>query len=227
MSDTNSPDPADNGIVQRFYSGPRPDQECERQLGLPPGSVTVEWGRRSAPPGRYIVGWHRVRTGDPECALHADPAVVAARAPDRERERAAAADLAAECEGLAADAEIIAWIRQHGSERLRLALDLGELPRSLAIYRDERLALERPGWAWLGEARTRERRNASLAELRALADERAADGGAELIQIWEPCLCGYGGEGHCDGDRCAGAFWYSAITRAFIGRPIYRAGLNS
>ena len=42
--------------------------------------------------------------------------------------------------------EAEAWIPANGSERLRLALALGEIDRTLAVYRDERLAVERPGW---------------------------------------------------------------------------------
>jgi hypothetical protein len=42
----------------------------------------------------------------------------------------------------------IEWVRAHGSERLRRILDDGYLPNSVAVYRDERLAVERPGWRW-------------------------------------------------------------------------------
>jgi hypothetical protein len=45
-------------------------------------------------------------------------------------------------------AQTVAWIQAHGSERLRRILDGGYLFGSLAVYCDERLALERPGWWW-------------------------------------------------------------------------------
>jgi hypothetical protein len=41
-----------------------------------------------------------------------------------------------------------AWIPTFGSSRLRKALDARMLEASLGIYRDERLAVERPGWFW-------------------------------------------------------------------------------
>lgn len=40
------------------------------------------------------------------------------------------------------------WVGEHGSSRLRKALELGLLSRSLGVYRDERLAFELPGWRW-------------------------------------------------------------------------------
>jgi hypothetical protein len=45
------------------------------------------------------------------------------------------------------EAERRRWIEEHGSERLRRCLAEGI--EHGAIYRDERLALERPGWRWL------------------------------------------------------------------------------
>jgi hypothetical protein len=43
------------------------------------------------------------------------------------------------------------WIEKHGSERLRKASALGLLAESVGVYRDERLAVELPGWVWQGE----------------------------------------------------------------------------
>jgi CHAD domain-containing protein len=41
------------------------------------------------------------------------------------------------------------WARSHGSSRLKKAAQAGLLDVSLGIYRDERLAKEHPGWAWV------------------------------------------------------------------------------
>jgi hypothetical protein len=64
----------------------------------------------------------------------------------------------------AATTEREAWVREHGSEHLKTILDEGLLENSLAIYRDERLAKERPGWIWDntwldGEVELRDPRN--------------------------------------------------------------------
>jgi hypothetical protein len=40
------------------------------------------------------------------------------------------------------------WVRAHGSTRLKKAAQLDVLESSLGVYRDERLAAERPGWQW-------------------------------------------------------------------------------
>jgi hypothetical protein len=48
-----------------------------------------------------------------------------------------------------ADAE--RWVQQNGSPRLRKALETNLLRSAMGVYRDERLAQERPhgGWRWL------------------------------------------------------------------------------
>jgi hypothetical protein len=46
----------------------------------------------------------------------------------------------------AADIERDSWINAHGSTRLRKALALGLAGSEQAIYEEERLAVERPGW---------------------------------------------------------------------------------
>lgn len=72
------------------------------------------------------------------------------------------------------------WIREHGSERLRWLLDEGlELD---AVYRDERLALERPGWQWSArvDGAGKDPRNPPL-EAKAILDEaRKLEPGAVL-----------------------------------------------
>ena len=72
-----------------------------------------------------------------------------AREAAEKAEREAAAEAEAEAEAAAkaaAKAEREAWIRAHGSARLRRCLEEGIA--HMGIYRDERLAAERPGWAW-------------------------------------------------------------------------------
>lgn len=67
---------------------------------------------------------------------------------ERTAREAREAEAKAEADRVAA-VEREAWIAAHGSERLKKALALGLLGRSLAVYRDERLALHAPGWEWL------------------------------------------------------------------------------
>jgi hypothetical protein len=71
------------------------------------------------------------------------------------------------------------WIREHGSERLKLILEEGFLSQSMGVYRDERLAQERPGWQW--DAKWHNGRvdhddviNPSLEDLQWLRQERQA-----------------------------------------------------
>src|SRR5579884_1643126 len=141
--------------------------------------------------------WYRGRRGpyavasvpaklrdDPEvqaAVRQAEKAVAAAKAEvDRqieEREAEEAARRAAE------KAEREEWIAAHGSRRLRrLAAEGIEHD---AVYRDERLALERPAWQWsqLGDGEHlpgREPRNAPEAALDLLDAARQDDPGAEL-----------------------------------------------
>ena len=68
-----------------------------------------------------------------------------------------------------------AWTLEHGSVRLRRALDLGVLDQSLGVYRDERLALEHPGWRWVDKtdlASFNDILNPSEVELDVLAEAR-------------------------------------------------------
>ncbi len=131
-----------------------------------------------------------------------------------------------ECEGMEKNmemAEAEAWIPSHGSERLQLALATGELARALAVYRDERLEHERPGFLFAAyDQETRERINATLDNLRALAAERAlGHGGARLEQFAKMCrLCGAVGRCRrlCDRER----EWTTCLADKWNDRPIYR-----
>jgi len=97
---------------------------------------------------------------------------------DARRETKEAARLAArQAEAL----ECATWAEQLGSERLRLGLAAGQDMRR--TYRDERLDLERPGWAWestICGADTGEVHDPALASLHALRDARAIDVTARL-----------------------------------------------
>jgi hypothetical protein len=68
------------------------------------------------------------------------------------REKSAAAKDVAKAEAAKkAAAEIVArdmWIAENGSPRLKMILEEGMIDGSLSVYRDERLAVERPDWIW-------------------------------------------------------------------------------
>jgi hypothetical protein len=74
---------------------------------------------------------------------------------------------------------------EHGSPRLRKALDLGLLDESNAVYRDERLEKEFPGWRWeTGDDEFQDIRNPSLKALEALETARMTIG--EVYLYWLP-----------------------------------------
>lgn len=80
-----------------------------------------------------------------------------------------------------ADAERTAWIAEHGSERLmRLAAEGIE---HWAVYRDERLGTERPGWHWHRKlpGDDQEARNAPLWALDLLDEARKVAPDADLV----------------------------------------------
>ena len=122
-------------------------------------------------------------------------------------------------------AEAESWIPANGSERLRLALELGELEHSMAVYRDERLEVERPGFRFRRAERIRDRRNASIDDLRSLEAERAAGHDeTQLAQCRYACdTCGKVGRcSHgCDAERDMST-WSTCLTDTWCGRPIYR-----
>jgi hypothetical protein len=67
-------------------------------------------------------------------------------------------ELAAAKEQLA-DQSALAWSKTKGSARLRRIAAEGLLESSMAVYRDERLACERPGWGWIPTAQKVSLRN--------------------------------------------------------------------
>jgi len=94
---------------------------------------------------------------------------------DRERKQE-------EQEAREAEAQVKAmedWVREHGSERLKLILEEGFLSQSMGVYRDERIAQERPGWQWDdkwldGQVQHADVLNPSLEDLQWLRQERQA-----------------------------------------------------
>lgn len=81
----------------------------------------------------------------------------------------------------------VTWVADHGSSRLRKALSLGLLGTSMGAYRDERLALERPGWTWWDREKMPARNlvNPKEGDLDALIAARKADSAATLSYIQE------------------------------------------
>ena len=97
----------------------------------------------------------------------------------------AVADYQREVKRLEYGAERDAWIREHGSRRLKLILAEGYAAGSDAAYRDERLRKDRPGWGWL-EAKGRrlgvlnEPRNPPMAAFSVLEEARKLDSDSSL-----------------------------------------------
>jgi hypothetical protein len=117
-----------------------------------------------------------------------------------------------------------AWIREHGSERLRWLLDEGmELE---AVYRDERLELERPGWVWSAQVDGdgRDPRNPPI-EAKAILDEaRKLEPEAELRWL----VVEHEHDDCEDEDECPRyeSTRYVAVAE-FLGREILFPGMAS
>lgn len=118
-----------------------------------------------------------------------------------------------------------AWIAEYGSPRLQRLLAEGIEHR--AVYRDERLALERVGWRWdskvLGDGE--EPRNPPESALELLDQARATEPTARLV-YWVVEACESEHYYH-DEDRCPGYHegWrgYAAVAE-FLGRKIVYGG---
>lgn len=159
-----------------------------------------------------------------------------AAADEREREVAEAVETALESEDeairsiaqrleaqrraeAAAAAEQVAWIREHGSERLRWLMD--ERIECDAVYRDERLAHDRPGWAYYDElpGEIDEPRNPGLEARELLARARELEPQAVLVRYRAPHEC----HEACDeGGDCSPRFDVVAYVAEaeFLGRTI-------
>jgi hypothetical protein len=92
---------------------------------------------------------------------------------------------AAEAAKAAARAEMESWIGAHGSERLRRCLKEGIA--CAGIYRDERLAADRPGWEWDTEGKNVNPINPPVEAFAMLDEARktAPDAKLTLLEIEE------------------------------------------
>lgn len=129
---------------------------------------------------------------------------------DRAADEARAAEKAAAA--AAAQTERADWIQAHGSERLKLAL---ELRQSLQGYDGERLAHEHPGWEWDRDGIDGEDpRQPPLCVLQVLAAARTGEGGfpeATLGTLLPDC------DNSC-ADDCGHSDW------VYVLRAEYRGG---
>jgi hypothetical protein len=109
-----------------------------------------------------------------------DAANAAAKAEAQAEGERLYAEEVAKCK--AEDAVRAAWIEAYGSTRLKRLLK--EKIEHAAVYRDERLALERPGWAWQLKAEdTDAPRNPPEAALDLLDEARAQVPDAKLVYV--------------------------------------------
>ena len=114
-------------------------------------------------------------------------------------------------------AVIVAWAQQHGSTRLQRALAEGIACE--AVYRDERLAAERPGWVWESEVagESSEPRNPSAEAFALLDVARSVDAEATLVWWQAEHSCG----DECYGHECPEYDRREyACTAEFLGRDI-------
>lgn len=142
--------------------------------------------------------------------------IVAAARAEREREekeRLEAERLKAEREKAEA-AEREAWIREYGSPRLRRLLEEGI--EHGTVYRDERLALERPDWSYNDKVITREPRNAPMAALELLDEARKTVPDARLVYWVTTLPCGCEEDCYCEAKEVRGY----TCEADFLGRKI-------
>lgn len=88
-------------------------------------------------------------------------------------------------------AEMVAWAEQHGSPRLRRSIEEGI--ECLAIYLDERLAVDRPGWQWYDSVSgtTKDPRNPTESAFALLDEARTTDPEACLQYYVDGSTRGY------------------------------------
>lgn len=113
--------------------------------------------------------------------------------------------------------EAAIWTREHGSQRLRRIAEAGLLSSSLAVYRDERLALERPGWRWESSipGERKDIRNASEEALNLLdvAQEHAPDASLAFYKVIHTMLD--------EGFEVEEVIWSGPVAEAeFLSRDI-------
>lgn len=125
-----------------------------------------------------------------------------AKAEQEKAEKAAAAQRAEE--------EKAAWIEAHGSNRLRRMAQEGI--ECGAVYRDERLALDRPGWRWLDDVpgENKDPRNVPEEAFAVLDEARKIDAEAEL-EYW---VVKHECDESCYGDDCPAYDWTGYVATA-------------
>ena len=165
------------------------EAEAARLLGLPEGA----WLER-----RYRMGgpWYVAAPAGtdhmaiPGYAARREAETVEARhRNDAEYQAAEAKNAEGRHKAAEEKAKKLTWISDHGSERLRRLVAEGEGIRWGKVYRDERLTLERPGWAWKYEVcgDIEDARGSSITEehLRRLDEARAVEPKAQLRWLGE------------------------------------------
>lgn len=116
--------------------------------------------------------------------------------------------------------EIEAWIRYRGSDRLRMILDEDLLDDSMAVYRDERLAVELPGWSWNEGGKGRYIRNPSLSSIQALRDARKDIGG--LVEDLKLGYLYFEGGWDEDFQEEIEPHGYPVLRGSYLGRQVCR-----
>lgn len=169
------------------------------------GGIWINNSTRVHQPGRVSTGLVSAPAREHQRQIHDWLDTVLARSSEDNR---AAEELAKKRKLAAAQsaaAERDAWIRSHGSERLRKCLDLGMIETCGGIYRDERLALDFPGWIMDGDDTEKESeiRNPSIKALAALEEARKISPDATLVKVRPAYL-----------DDTEGAGWREAVRLA-------------
>jgi len=106
------------------------------------------------------------------------------------------------------------WIHAYGSTRLQKAVAAGMLYDCASILRDERLAMDRPGWTWASEMETDDIRNPSESALDALLAARGEFPNAELLRV---------GTEVYDADHGSGIAWSTVLIDDYDDRKIVKA----
>ena len=196
--------------------------EVEKFVGKALAAEQSEWDRYESIPGQLGAAYkvQEAVAKDPRLAFLI-PSAKARRAAavEQKRQEDAAARDAAERRKAATAAERADWISTHGSARLRRLV--AENIEHEATYRDERLALTRPGWQWETQMRPvkiTEPRNPPEAALNLLDQARKTEPLAKLgyYILYRPAE--EDEEGDEDGD-VAHERGYVA-TAVFLGREI-------
>ena len=117
-------------------------------------------------------------------------------------------------------AERDAWIRVHGSERLRLGLQAGLVDSLETVYLEERLAIEMTGWIRgpISGPDFTKPHNPSEEALRVLIDARVEHPNAQVDLYYQPHYRACD-EDACD-DACQSGLYLVATWR---GEEVYRA----